>query len=125
MIRRVGNAAFSSLPLVFLPPKYPGRSRYQRLLYLEYERTMGGEQPPANPPMRIFVLCDGTGQDAVRNWEPTQHTNVHRFRQCVKSSKFVKHMYQAGVGTHAPADASTMSLSNISDLRYQATGSGE
>ena len=85
---------------------------------------MGEKKLIANPPMKIFVFCDGTGQNAVRNKEPTQDTNVHRFRQCVPESAFVKHIYQSGAGTHAPEGTSAISFASIADLGDKATGKG-
>ena len=86
---------------------------------------MGKKQPRADPPMRIFVFCDGTGQNASQNDEPTQDTNVQRFRQCVPETEFFKHIYRSGVGTNAPDDAKPMSFSKMSDKLYEVTGGGE
>jgi len=90
---------------------------------------MNEETPPVDsraiPSMRIFVFCDGTAQNAVRNKEVTEDTNVQRFKQCVPVSGSVHHIYESGIGTHAPENAGMLSLSSLGNISCQVTGSGE
>lgn len=88
---------------------------------------MNEETPPVDsraiPSMRIFVFCDGTAQNAVRNKEVTEDTNVQRFKQCVPVSGSVHHIYESGIGTHAPENAGMLSLSSLGNISCQVTGS--